>query len=108
MKKKTALVSIVLTVLIISNVFGVIWTETFDDGVGRASHTNGNGDTWFAWDSGSQNIDATFYRGHTYERFALLGDTYIAGQSILGFSAVITPLSGLYWFSVNWTNPFHS
>jgi hypothetical protein len=94
MKIKTALIPIILTILISSNAFGIVWTETFDDGVGRLSHTNGNGDTWFAWDSGSQNIDATFYRGHTYERFALLGNTYLVGQSVLGFSVAITPLSG--------------
>jgi len=93
---KWACVFVVVAMWIVPNVSlgTTVWVETFDDGVGRFDQTNGPGDTWFAWDSGSKNIDATFYRGHTYERFALLGDTYLVGQSVLGFSAAITPLSG--------------
>lgn len=90
--KKTVLLSTLLTVLISPNTFGVIWTETFDNGVGRFSHTNGPGDQWYTWNSSTQSMDATFYRGYTYERYALLGNTYIVGDSILEFSAVVTPL----------------
>lgn len=89
--KRLAL-ALAIFLLSTSMCFGAIWTETFDDGVGRLNQTNGPGDEWFTWDSVTQSIDATFYRGHTYERFASLGDTYIVGNSILGFSAVITPL----------------
>jgi len=92
--KKLLFVSAILIFLVSSNVFGETWTETFDDGYGRFNQTNGNGNIWFAWDSGSKNINASFYRGPTYERYALLGDTYIAGESILGFSAAVTPTSG--------------
>jgi len=92
MKKLTVTLVVVLAVLVSSNVLGETWTETFDEGVGRLSHTNGPGDQWYTWNSSTQSIDATFYRGHTYERYALLGDTYIVGESILGFSAVVTPL----------------
>lgn len=69
------------------------WTETFDSGVGRLNQYNGQGDTRFTWDPVNQAIDGTYLRGPSYERYALLGDTFTAGSSVLGFSAVITPTS---------------
>ncbi len=78
--------------------YGVIWTETFEDGVGRLNQTSGNGDSVFAWDSNKEAISGTFNRYHhdSYvcdTRYADLGSIYDVHTNTLGFSAVITPLS---------------
>jgi hypothetical protein len=70
-----------------------VWTETFDEGVGRLSQTNGPGDSYFTWDANSHAIDGYFWRGPTYERYAPLDNTYVVSQSVLGFSTIVTPLS---------------
>jgi len=95
MKKQSTLVLVMFlaATLGVSSAFGD-WTETFESGVGRLDQTTGQGDTYFTWDSQNQAISASFYRGPTYERFATLGDTFVAGNSILGFSVVVTPLAG--------------
>jgi len=77
-----------------------IWTETFDSGVGRLDQTRGQGDARFAWDAGDQAIDGTFIRyphasPSVDQRFALLDDgPFNVDEAVLGFSAVVTPLSG--------------
>lgn len=88
-----------MMLLIVSSIsYGDIWTETFDDGVGRLNQTSGNGESVFAWDSDNDAINGTFNRYHhdsnvSDTRYANLGDVYDVHTSTLGFSAVITPLS---------------
>jgi hypothetical protein len=73
-----------------------IWTESFETGVGRLNQTRGPGDTRFVWEASTQSIHGTFVRndGTVEQRFAELGETLDAYSTVIGFSMVVTPLSG--------------
>jgi len=68
-----------------------VWTETFDDGVGRFGQTLVWGDTLFVWDEASQRIEGEFRRdGSSHRRFADLG-FLLDDDDVFGFSVVVTP-----------------
>jgi|GEM_PF-7058738 len=73
----------------------VSWTETFHEGVGRFTGVQGDGAARFQWNSGAQNLAASYIRyGQTDSRYAPLGQAYDAWSSTLRFSAAVQPLSG--------------
>ena len=54
----------------------VIWTESFDAGVGRLNQTRGGGENFYIWNPATQSIDGTFRRSpETISRYADLGET---------------------------------
>jgi hypothetical protein len=75
-----------------------VWTETFDNGVGRLNITSGQGDTAFLHDPVAEDLDATFVRRDIAEtttpdrRLASLGRTY-SNADIVSFSVEWTPVS---------------
>lgn len=75
------------------------WTESFENGVGRLNQTRGNGETVYVWDADREAIDGTFIRyPHSSPsvdlRFAILDCGRVNRDSLIAFSAVVTPLSG--------------
>lgn len=72
---------------------GVLWVDSFDQGVGRFSHTLGSGDTRFVYYPGG-SIEALFVRdGGNDRRYAPIGQTFDAGVHTIGFSFRFVPFA---------------
>lgn len=92
MRQSPALITVFLATT--SGACGAIWTESFDDGVGRLDQVQGLGGSLFQWNPSFKSIDGRFIRNGGHDsRYASLGAEYAAHESLLGFSTVVTPLS---------------
>ena len=69
-----------------------VWTETFDNGVGRFDETLLLGDSLFAWDNSNHRIQAEFRRNGASDRRATSLGTTLDESDVFGFSVVVTPL----------------
>lgn len=94
--KKLRMVAIVIFLYVVPFSLGTIWTETFDDGYGRLSHTTDNGAEKYIWNPSEGVIDGEFVR-YSHEnryydrRYASLGGNYEIQSASFAFSAVFTP-----------------
>ncbi len=95
MYRNCALIGLACSVLSVAGTAsGAIWTETFDDGVGRFNITRGQGDTLYVYDPVDQDLSATFVvQPQPHGRYASLGASFTE-QDVFSYSVKWTPLSG--------------
>lgn len=91
--KRASILAVVVAMLCSSPALAnPVWTETFDNGVGRFDETLLLGDSLFAWDSSNQRIQAEFRRNGASDRRATSLGTALDENDVFGFSVVVTPL----------------
>lgn len=90
--RQHSLIAAAFLATISSTAFGAIWTETFDNGVGRFNETVGSGSSLFTWDSTNQRMRCEFRRDNMMHRRLANINTVLGPNSVFGFSAVVTPL----------------
>ena len=99
MMKRASILVAAAAMLCCSAAYGnPVWTETFDDGVGRFNITAGQGDTVFVHEPVNENLHATFVRRNIAtesehdRRLAELG-TVFDENDVVGFTVEWSPLS---------------
>lgn len=75
-----------------STSWGVVWTESFENGFGRLDQTVGSANSLYVWNAPSESIVGTFRRNPTpIARYALLGETLDLHNVVVGVQVVATP-----------------
>jgi hypothetical protein len=91
MRRLSPLVIIVLAASPVVSGTEIVWTETFDTGVGRLDQTQGHADSTIVWNPSTKRLDGEFIRYSSADRRYALLDRTLTSQDTFGFTAVVTP-----------------